>query len=139
MTTDTTTTNGNIIRLNFDHVNNGIIIGHDGMFPMIEFKLVQNNVTETKQKILFKHVGCDSAWFIVDVGESGERQLIGPIGTAVEEKSGKIIINDSEFPDVHELEISSVTNEPADMILEKDLPHWMLTRLTSSFYIANEK
>lgn len=122
-----------ITQITFKHIYNGLIIGENGIFPMIEFKIEMPK--ESKEQALFKYVDFKCAWFMIDVNET-YKQLIGPIKIDVEKiKTGNRVINDAEFPDLNGLDIESISNVPEDLIADDDIPDWMLVKLTSLVHL----
>jgi hypothetical protein len=148
-TSPASTSPASIIGVSFEHIYNGIIFGSDNnYFPMIEFKIIQKNLSETKKKALFKYVDYKCAWFIIDINadinENSQtmiihkgKRLLGPIKIDSEKiLTGKRVINDINFPEINNYEITGISNDVCDLIASEDIPSWMSSLLKESVYLS---
>jgi len=102
------------------HIMNGLIETKTRIYPMIEFKIKDEN-----NKLSFERVNYHCGWFYLDL-EKERPTLIGPFKLNLDKiKSGVRIIDDDLIPEINKLEISGISNDESSLIPSSDYPEWI--------------
>lgn len=123
-----------MIGYHFVNVCNGIIFKENEYIPMIKFKIVKSVSDILYDKVSFRSVKDNHAWFMINRDSD---KLIGPIGLNIDYISGKsYTVDDLQYPEIHDMTIEALSDDKEFLIDSLDIPEWMMKCLLKSIEIS---